>query len=110
MTDTTTTEASIACSLTAAELEDRVANLRALGTRLEAVDASGARATLAFGGGRDAVESFVELERRCCPFFEFEVRTEGALVRLDIAAPDEAEPIVRSVVAAIVSGWEEPLG
>jgi hypothetical protein len=52
----------------------------------------------------------VELERRCCPFFEFEVRTEGALVRLDIAAPEEAEPIVRSVVAAIVSGWEEPLG
>lgn len=105
-----TTQVPIACSLSADELTDRITHLRTLGERLEAVEAAGARATFRFGGDRDPVDAFVELEQRCCPFFEFEVQAEGELVRLDVGAPDGAEPFVRSLVAACVGGWESGLG
>jgi MerR family copper efflux transcriptional regulator len=110
MTETTSTPVPIACALTADELTDRVAQLRVLGERLEAVEAQGARATLRFGGDRVPVDQFVESEQRCCAFFEFEVAAEGDGTRLEIGAPPGAEPFVRSIVAAMVRGWDGALG
>ena len=110
MTETTTTPVPIACSLNAEELRDRIATLRALGDRLEAVEAAGASATFRFSGEREPVDAFVEAEQRCCAFFEFDVRRDGELVRLEVGAPAGAEPFVRALVAAVVGGWEAALG
>ena len=90
-----------------------------LRTLLTAVDTSnmsnwrgsaGASATFRFSGEREPVDAFVEAEQRCCAFFEFDVRRDGELVRLEVGAPAGAEPFVRALVAAVVGGWEAALG
>jgi hypothetical protein len=103
-------ELPIACSLSAAELPVRMAQIAALG-RDALVDAraDGARASLRFAAGagvRDRVERFAEAERRCCAFLSFELEDGADEVRLIVVAPRDAEGVLAELVAAFGSGRE----
>ena len=94
----------IACSLSAAELPVRKAQMAELG-RDALVDArvDGARASLRFAaaaGVRERVERFAEAESRCCAFLSFELRDGPDVVQLTIAAPPDAEGVLAELVAA----------
>ncbi len=101
----------IACTLTEAELPDRIASARALGERaLTGLEVGGGRALLRFDGERAEVEALVAAERRCCPFLTFEIIRSAGVIELEIASPAGGEPILRGLVAAVVAGWEDGLG
>ena len=53
-----------------------------------------------------AWSKFADDEARCCAFLEFELDETGDLLELAIRARDGGEPVLRSLVAAIVAGWE----
>jgi hypothetical protein len=107
MTNTTTTTSSdpppIACSLTAAEYRERVADTGrvahdALHDR-RAID-GGERLTFdATTGVEERLTGFVAAESRCCPFLTLKLeRVDGALV-LDVTGPAEAAPIIEELFA-----------
>lgn len=101
------TETPIACTLTAAELPQRIAVAKALGSdALISLEVEGRRAVLRFQGERARVDSLVKAESDCCSFFDFAVREEDGLVDLEIETPEGGEPILRGLVAVVVSGWE----
>lgn len=101
------TEVPIACTLSQADLTQRLTDARTLGAEaLAGVEAGGRTATLRFSGDREAVDRFVEAESRCCRFFTFEVTDRPEGIDLRISAPEGAESALRSLVAAIVAGWE----
>jgi hypothetical protein len=97
----------IACSLGAAELPARLAEMRAVGRlALRAVEAGDSRAVLRFGaapGVRARLDAIVAAEARCCSFLTMTLAAEAgdddALV-LTIEAPPEAAPILRELLAA----------
>ena len=98
------TELPIACSLSRAELPARLAQIAALG-RDALVDAQlgGTRATLRFAAGtgvRERVASVVAAEATCCAFLTMRVSDEPGAVVLDIAAPEDAEMVLREFVDA----------
>ena len=41
-----------------------------------------------------ALQEFVHREKACCPFFDFDISSMGAEVRLDIEGPPEARPLL----------------
>jgi hypothetical protein len=103
-------ELPVACTLSAAELPVRKAQIAALG-REALLDArvDGPRASLRFAAGaavRERVERFAEAESRCCAFLSFEVKDGPDEVRLTIAAPPEAEAVLAELVAAFESERE----
>lgn len=101
------TEVPIACSLSEADLAQRLTEARTLGAdALMGVEARDRVAVLHFSGAREAVDRFVEAESRCCGFFAFEVTDRPEGIELRISAPEGAEPVLRSLVAAVVAGWE----
>jgi hypothetical protein len=78
----------IACTLTEAELPDRIASARALGERaLTGLEVGGRRALLRFDGERAEVEALVAAERRCCPFLTFEIIRSAGVIELEIRLP-----------------------
>jgi hypothetical protein len=97
-------EPPIACSLTATELPERMAQMAALGRdALLDTDVAGAHARLRFAaaaGVRERVEAFADAERRCCPFLTFAVTDapDGVLLRID--APVEAASVLAELVGA----------
>jgi hypothetical protein len=98
------TELPIACSLTAAELTVRRAQIAELGRDAPvAAHVDGRRAALRFGdepGVRERVERFAAAEAECCAFLTMHIdETEGE-VRLSIDAPEGAEPVLAELVAA----------
>ncbi|MDX1658280.1 MAG: hypothetical protein R3343_05625 [Nitriliruptorales bacterium] len=52
---------------------------------------------------RTMVEGFVEDERECCSFFDFEVTSEGEHVRLTISAPPGAEHMLDAALRSFTS-------
>jgi hypothetical protein len=107
MEDAVPAELPIACSLSAAELPVRMAEVAALG-RDALLDArvDGARARLRFApsaGLRERVERFAEAESRCCAFLAFEVEEGPDAVLLRIDAPAGAEGVLAELVAAFAS-------
>ena len=97
----------IACTLSEADLPQRLADARALGAdALVGVELSGRDAQLRFDGELERVEQLVAAETRCCAFLEFELKQPGEATELAIHAPEGAEPVLRSLVAAVVAGWE----
>ncbi len=94
----------IACSLDAAGVERRGAELAELGRSLSAVRYEGREAKLRFPlAVREQVESLIEAESACCPFFAFELTERDEQLELAVGAPEGAEWAVRALVAAFVS-------
>jgi hypothetical protein len=98
-----TTQPPIACSLGAAEMPARRAEIAVLARALLSAEAEGTRAMLRFRAGaraRERAAAFVEAEGRCCPFLRMELRDgEGALT-LTIEGPAGSEPVVDELVGA----------
>jgi hypothetical protein len=98
----------IACSLSAAELPERMAEIEAIGRdALRAVETSGTRAVLRFHaapGIRDRLAAIVAAESRCCAFLDMELRAGANAIELTIEAPAGAEPVVHELVTAFRAG------
>lgn len=94
----------IACSLSAPDLRDRLAEMAELGRdALTDRRLDGTRAQLRFAGGagvRAHVEAVVAAESSCCAFLTFFVTDEPDVVVLDVDAPEGAEPALAEWVAA----------
>lgn len=96
----------IACSLEQTERPGRAALVAELGAKLEAVDAEGLNARLAFPATqRAALEEFTAAETECCPFFIFELAEAGDRIDLHIRASEGGDWAVRGLVAGFVAGW-----
>ena len=93
-------ELPIACSLDAAAMGERLAEMRAIGS-----DAlvSAVPGVLRFRPGpetRARLERIVAAEAECCAFLDLALEDEPGALRLTIAGPEGAEPIVAGMVAA----------
>jgi hypothetical protein len=92
----------VACSLSAAALDERRARWQALGERAlveagQRVD--GARQVYrADAGVEQELRELVALEAECCPFLEFEVSVGDGRVVLDVRGPEAAASLVESFV------------
>ena len=98
-------DAPIVCDLsvfTAAERTDHLTRGRRLFSTAEAVreDTDGYSFTFARTSALDAeVALWVENERRCCPFFRFDVRhAAGARLILAVSGPGAAKEILRAAI------------
>ena len=105
-------ELPIACSLSAAELPERLAELAALG-RAALVDTRTEphHAQLRFAAGegvRERVEAMVAAESSCCSFLTMSVSEEPDLVVLTIDAPEGAELVLDEMVAAFRNSPRPP--
>jgi hypothetical protein len=102
-----TTELPIACSLSAAELGVRQAQMAELGgDALLDATVDGRRAELRFAGRpgvRARVERFVAAESECCAFLAMRVEEAPDEVRVTIDAPAGAELVLEELVAAFGS-------
>jgi len=100
-----TSELPIACTLSATDLSQRVAEIRDLGrAALLDVERGAARAVLRFRGDdetRGRLTTIVAAEAQCCAFLDMTVRDDARDdVLLEIRAPACAEPVVDDLVAA----------
>ena len=91
----------IACSLTAAELPARLAEIEALGR--DALVRREADGRLRFHGDertRERLEAIVAAESQCCSFLDFELRRDGTELVLSIDAPAEAAGVADALASA----------
>jgi hypothetical protein len=98
-----TTQPPIACSLDAAEMPARRAEIAVLARALVSAEAQGARGVLRFRAGartRERATAFVEAEGRCCPFLRMELRDGEGTLTLTIEGPAGSEPVVDELVGA----------
>ena len=97
-------ELPIACSLGAAELPARLAEMRAVGrAALVGVERSATRAVLRFRPDprtRGRLAAIVAAEAECCAFLDMTLREGRDDVALTIDAPPDAAPILGDLVAA----------
>jgi hypothetical protein len=97
-------ELPIACSLDAARLRAREAELAALGRSLISVsDPAGPRFVLEFAADdatRGRLDRVLAAEAECCPFLDMRV-SEGETLELSVDGPDEAAPLIADLVGAI---------
>jgi MerR family transcriptional regulator, copper efflux regulator len=94
----------IACSLSAGELSDRLAEARALGR--SSLVSRGEDGALRFRGDPDTrarLEAIVAAESRCCPFLSFDLREEAGSLVLRIDAPEAALPVARDLADAFTT-------
>jgi hypothetical protein len=98
-------ELPIACSLGAADLERRMAEIRAVGR--DALLGTGPDGSLRFRaseGIRGRLEAIVAAEAECCAFLSLDLRDAGGgELRLTISAPPEAEPVAAELASAFAS-------
>jgi hypothetical protein len=98
------TELPIACSLSAVELPQRLAEMAELGrAALIEVRTEPTRAQLRFAAGagmRDRVQAVVAAESQCCAFLTMSVTDEPDSVVLTIEAPGGAEVVLAELVGA----------
>ena len=98
------TELPIACSLSAAELPTRLAEMAALGREAlldVSLDARHARLWFTPGDGvRRRLDEIVAAESHCCAFLTMRVTDEPNAVRLEIDAPEGAEIVLAELVDA----------
>ena len=97
------TAVPIACSLTAAELPERMAQIAALGAdALAASEVAGSQAVLRFrprAGTRERLRAVVAAEARCCPFLTMRLDDHVGELVLTIEGPPDAGPVVRDLAA-----------
>ena len=99
-----TTELPIACSLSAAEMPPRLAEMAAIGdTSLLDVERSERGAALRFRnhpGTRVRLAAIVAAEAECCAFLTMRMRDEPKAITLVIDAPEGAEVVLEELVQA----------
>jgi hypothetical protein len=98
------TDLPIACSLSATELPNRLAEMAGLG-RAALLDArtTATRAQLRFAAGasvHDRVAAIVAAESQCCAFLNMTLSEEPDTVVLTIEAPEGAEVVLAELVDA----------
>ena len=98
------TQLPIACSLSAGELTDRLAQMAELG-RDALLDTEMAErgATLRFAAGRGIRQRLTEIvaaESECCAFLTMAIRDEPHALALTITAPEGGEPSLLDLVDA----------
>lgn len=97
------TRVPIACTLTAAQADDRVGEWReflARGTDERRLEGTVARFRL--GPGDDVLVTAVDLaqrEKACCGFFSFSVELDSDARWLRVEVPGDAAPILADLVA-----------
>jgi hypothetical protein len=98
-------ELPIACSLSSAELSQRLADMSAVGRAgLLAAEVDGARAVLTFRADqRERVAAIVVAETDCCAFLDMKVEDGPDAFDLVIEAPAGAESVVHDIVASFRS-------
>src|SRR5436190_1907794 len=91
----------IACSLPAAQLDERRARWKALADRAfleRALLPGGVRLSfLAEEGVKEELRALAELERECCAFATFQVSAERSTVTLDVTAEGDGVTAVREI-------------
>jgi MerR family transcriptional regulator, copper efflux regulator len=91
-------ELPIACTLSGADQADRAAAWRAVvSDGAAAMDERGARVRLA-RHAEPELRELIAAESECCPFLEFDLRHDGAGLRLRVSGPAEARPIIAALV------------
>ena len=97
-------ELPIACSLRAAEMPVRLAEIGSIGrASLLGAQTADSRAELRFRAGpetRARLEAIVAAEAECCAFLAMSLRDEAGGITLTIDAPEGAEPVMHELVAA----------
>ena len=91
----------IACSLSATELPERLADMADLGNAaLLEIRRAGARAELLFAAGatvRERLERIVAAEARCCPFLNMRLRENAGVITLHLQVPEGADQAVSEI-------------
>ncbi len=99
-----TTDPPIACTLTAAEMPARLAEIRAVGdAALRSAEAGGSGAVLRFGPDPDIrtrLAAIVAAESVCCAFLEFDLDDSATETVLTIEAPEGGEQAMHQLVGA----------
>ena len=91
----------IACTLSAADLSARLAEMKRLGQdALLSVDGAGTLRFRSDAETRARLEAIVAAEAECCPFLHMELREEAGALVLEIRASQGAEPVVAELVSA----------
>jgi hypothetical protein len=101
------TQPPIACTLSAAEMPARRAEIALVAQHLVSAESQAARGVLRFRAGaptRERVAALVAAESRCCPFLRMELRDDPDALTLTVEGPAGSEPIVRELVAAFTGG------
>jgi hypothetical protein len=103
-------ELPIACTLTPRAMTDRVQWLQRLGTAgLIEGERHDGRLDLRFdAAAEDEVRAWVAAEQECCAFLSFELRPSAGEVRLGVAAPAGAEPVLDGLLAALSGQLSTP--
>ena len=91
----------VACSLTAAELPARQADMRAIGRRW--LVSAGERELRFRPEARAALERIVAAEADCCGFMTLGLSEENGALSLRVSGPPEADPIVAELMAAFAN-------
>jgi hypothetical protein len=96
-------ELPIACTLTPAAMADRGQWLRRLGaSSLLAGERHDARLELRFRAAAEGeVREWVRAEQECCAFLSFELERGDGELRLEVAGPPGAEPVLDGLLAAL---------
>src|SRR4051794_27115068 len=101
------TDLPIACSLSAAELPARLAEMNALGrSALVGVERTDTTAVLRFRPGAQTsarLAAVVAAEARCCAFLDMALRETPDALALTISAPRDAAPVLDELVAAFAA-------
>jgi hypothetical protein len=99
------TEVPIACTLKADEVVHRLAEWKAVFSRvIGSVDYHESGATLTLLGGSESLLTITELaerEKACCSFFFFSIELDGVETRLVIDVPTEAEPVLTELLTLL---------
>ena len=91
----------IACTLSAADLSARLAEMKRLGQdALLSVEGADTLRFRADTQTRTRLEAIVAAEAECCPFLDMELRERAGALVLEIRAPQGAEPVVADLVSA----------
>lgn len=95
----------IACSLSADELPQRLAEMSAIGKdALMSVSPGGTLRFRADATTRDRLEAIVAAESQCCPFLSLELSEDAGEIALTIVAPEGAEPIAADLAHSFATG------
>ena len=96
-----TTQPEIACSLSAAELPRRLAEMAAIGRdSLLSVRPDGALRFRGDQATRERLEEIIAAESACCSFLGFDLREDAGALVLTVTAPEGAEPLALDLVHA----------
>jgi len=99
------TDVPIACTLTADDVVDRLAEWSAFfSSMVRKVSSDPDHATLTLVGGTEPVLTAADLaarEKACCSFFEFSIEWSQSETLLHVGVPREAESVLAGLLALL---------